>query len=268
MCVHGTPELKKKFNYKEHLSTLDIKGILLEGRRYRCPSISFQGDNESFLIRELPLWFRMARDHGFMDIMVNTNGSIMSEHLAEEICTSGLTRLRFSLDAVKKSTYEKIRIGGDFDKVVSNIELFLETRGTRQIPKVGLNFLKMKSNESEIDEFIDTWNDRVDYIVFQDYFAPDTISSGYISKFAASDFPEVGRFRCPQPWQRVYIRGNGDVVPCCAMFGSYMKVGNVHEKSIHDIWNSPKYKYMRKIHKNYEYHKNMFCFRCSKAGVK
>src|SRR5262249_41721678 len=56
MCTQGIPELKQKFGYEQQLSTEDVNRILEEGRRYGCPSVSFQGDNEPFLIKSLPTW--------------------------------------------------------------------------------------------------------------------------------------------------------------------------------------------------------------------
>src|ERR1051326_4544689 len=108
MCTQGVPELKAKFGYDEELTTEHIDKILREGRDHGCPSVSFQGDNEPFLIKEIPRWFAMAREYGFLDVMVNTNGTVMTDRLAEAIVTSGLTRLRFSLDAITEDTYRKI----------------------------------------------------------------------------------------------------------------------------------------------------------------
>ena len=128
MCVQGIPELKEKFGYPERLTTKEITRILAEGRKYNCPSISFQGDNEPFLIKEMTDWISLAREYGFIDIMVNTNGSVMNAKIAEKVIKSGLTRLRFSLDAFTEETYSRIRIKGKIRNIVSNIELFLWKR--------------------------------------------------------------------------------------------------------------------------------------------
>jgi MoaA/NifB/PqqE/SkfB family radical SAM enzyme len=68
MCTQGIPELKEKFGYDESLATEDIRRILEEGHRHGCPSVSFQGDNEPFLVKSIPNWFAMARDLGYLDI--------------------------------------------------------------------------------------------------------------------------------------------------------------------------------------------------------
>lgn len=266
MCTQGVPELKKKFGYSERLETADIAKIIEQARLAGCPSISFQGDNEPFLIKEIPDWFRMAREAGFLDIMVNTNGSVMNERLATRIIESGLTRIRFSLDAVSEAMYSKIRIGGNFTKVRRNIELFLDIRSRMQspLPKVGVNFVKMAVNAHEVEPFKQYWAPKVDYIVIQDFMTPDI--QGDYKHLDVADRPPVPEFRCQQPWQRLYIRGNGDVTPCCAMFSSYLKLGNANEHSLADLWNSPQARELRKLHAEGRYRENPVCLKCSKNG--
>lgn len=267
MCSQGIPALKEKFGYSESLSTGDVKRILEEGSRYGCPSVSFQGDNEPFLVKQITTWFAMARDMGYLDIMVNTNGSVMTKSLAQRILSSGLTRIRFSLDAVTRETYEKIRIGGKFEKVISNIKMFLDVRAQSGslLPRVGVNFVKMAINCHELEPFISYWNDKVDYIVVQDFMAPD-IDDDY-RKMDAEYRAPVKDFRCTQPWQRLYVRGNGDITACCAMFNQYLKLGSLHQASLRDIWTSKAARDLRQLHKDGRYRENHVCLKCSKGGA-
>jgi len=266
MCTQGIPELKEKFGYDESLDTEDIRRILEEGRRYRCPSVSFQGDNEPFLVKALPDWFAMARDFGYLDVMVNTNGSVMTKTLAERVLDSGLTRIRFSLDAITAETYAKIRLGGKFERVKANIEAFLAARARRGavLPRVGVNFVKMAVNAAELEPFVAYWNDKVDYIVVQDFMTPDI--DGDYRKLDIDGRATVPEFRCTQPWQRLYIRGNGDVTACCAMFNQYLKLGNFRRDSLYDIWQSPAARDLRRLHKEGRYRENPVCLKCSKNG--
>ena len=266
MCVQGIPELKEKFGYPEKMTTEKITQILEEGKKYGCPSVSFQGDNEPFLMKNITDWFALAREMGFQDIMVNTNGSIMTEKLAEKIIQSGLTRIRFSLDAIKEETYSKIRLGGKFTKTMANIDLFLKKKKelNSPLPIVGVNFVKMKLNEHEMQEFRDYWNERVDFVVIQEFMTPDT-EGDYETLKGESQNP-VSDFKCNQPWQRLYIRGNGEVTPCCAMFGSYLKLGNMESSNLYDLWNSSEAKNLRKLHAEGRYFENPICLKCSKSG--
>ena len=59
MCTHGVPELFEKFSYHERFKEEDVDRVLKEGSKYGCPSVSFQGDNETFLIKNLTSSDRM-----------------------------------------------------------------------------------------------------------------------------------------------------------------------------------------------------------------
>ncbi|MBF0231430.1 MAG: radical SAM protein [Desulfamplus sp.] len=266
MCTQGIPQLKEKFGYSERMTTEKIVKILEEGKKYGCASVSFQGDNEPFLMKDVTKWFALAKEYGFQDIMVNTNGSIMTEKIAEEVINSGLTRLRFSLDAITEETYSKIRLGGNFNRTMANIDLFLKKKKelNSPLPKVGVNFVKMTLNEHEMQEFRDYWNQRVDFVVIQEFMTPDT--EGEYETLKGKTQKPVSDFKCNQPWQRLYIRGNGEVTPCCAMFSSYLKLGNLDSDSLYDLWNSKEAKELRKLHADGRYYENPICLKCSKSG--
>jgi radical SAM protein with 4Fe4S-binding SPASM domain len=46
-------------------------------------------------------------------------------------------------------------------------------------------------------------------------------------------------YSCPQPFERLGIKGNGDVHPCCAQYNYKLKVGSLKDSSLHAIWHSP-----------------------------
>ena len=77
-----------------------------------------------FLIKDLHKYISYAHNRGFIDIMLNNNGSAMPPMKAQQILDSGLTRIRFSLDAIKPETYSKVRVGSIPRRVIRNIEGF------------------------------------------------------------------------------------------------------------------------------------------------
>ena len=70
------------------------------------------------------------------------------------------------------------------------------------------------------------------------------------------------RTRCQQPWQRVLIRSNGEVCPCCAFFSAELAVGNANEQSIYDLWHSDEMNNLRSIHKEGKFWENDWCKKC------
>jgi MoaA/NifB/PqqE/SkfB family radical SAM enzyme len=110
-CPIGQPGAYTKYISSEKMDPSLYQKIILEGEKYDCPSMEPQGTNEPFLDQNLEDYIRFAADHGFIDIMLNTNGTLLSEERARKVLKSGITRLRFSLDAATKETFEKVRLG-------------------------------------------------------------------------------------------------------------------------------------------------------------
>ena len=156
-CPIGQPEAYTKYISSEKMDPNLYQKIILEGEKYHCPSMEPQGTNEPFLDQNLEDYIRFAADHGFIDIMLNTNGTLLSEERTRKFLKSGITRVRFSLDAATKETYEKVRLGAKYDVTMKNIERFLEIKKQEklELPVVGVNFCKTKFNEHEEEAFIE-----------------------------------------------------------------------------------------------------------------
>ena len=116
-----------------------------------------------------------------VDIRFNTNGSLLNEKKSLELIDSGLTRIMISLDAVKKETYEKVRIRGDYNKVINNIFRFIKLRDAKKkkLPIVRVTFVKTSSNFNEVQEFIKFWYNKADVIGTQNFNVPSVISNNY-----------------------------------------------------------------------------------------
>ena len=272
MCTQGIPELRKKYITKERLGWEAYTKIILEGEEYGCPSTSPQGTEEPLLDPDLERYIRFAADHGYLDIMMNTNATLLTEERSRTMLDAGLTRLRFSLDAATKETYERVRLGGKYDVTHRNIERFLELKRQRGyvLPLTGVSFCKMSVNEHEEELFIKKWEHLVDFVTIQEFIPPDTegdYSSFYPSRSKLRDDMEF-EFHCVQPWQRVLVRSTGDVTPCCAMFSQDLSLGKVGEHTIHELWNGPKMRELREIHKAGQYARNEVCLKCVKSIIR
>ena len=63
-----------------------------------------------------------------IEVSTNTNMTAMSERRAEACVESGLARMHVSLDAADKATYEYIRVGARYDRVLRNLRHVVEAK--------------------------------------------------------------------------------------------------------------------------------------------
>lgn len=260
MCLHSSPE-KKVYAYDSKLSLDLFRSIMSECASHYCPSITFGGTSEPLLDPELLEMIRLAKKSGFVDIMVNTNATILDADMSRRLIDSGLTRIRIGFDGLTKETYEKIRVGANFEKVRNNIINFMKIKNEMKssLPIVRVSCVNLLENNREIESFIDFWRPIVDYVSIQVYrpheFTVDRL------KMWPKDNDAVKDVMCTQPFERLYIRGNGDVHACCSVaFGP--KIGNVLTTSIYEIWNSDKMHALRNALKSGGWEKMAGCRDC------
>ena len=265
-CIIGNPEEVKEQYEGEYMNFDEYKMIIDEAAEHGCPSMSPQGNNEPFLIKKMHEYIYYASKKGIMDIMLNCNGSAITKKKAKQILDSGLTRMRFSLDAFSQETYEKVRVGSiPLKRVIKNIETFLneKEKNNYKLPIVGVSFCKLSQNEHEIEPFFDFWKDRVDIVTFQRFVPPLPNVEKYSKYYCSDQFVNVepDKFNCIQPFQRIVIR-NKSITPCCTTFNKNLTLGTIDKMTVREAWHSKKMNDLREIHRTGDYKSNTTCKKC------
>lgn len=170
-----------------------------------------------------------------MRTKLHTNGSLLTPELAEGIVDSGLNRISFSFDGFTREDYEKIRCGGDFERVVTNIRGLLEARkkaGTRS-PIVAVEVIALSGHrtsgggrKSLLKEFKRAGLDE--FVVKKPHNWAGYLKSGRRSMVYTP---------CTFPWNALLVLWKGDVSACSQDFFGTHILGNVKEKKLIEIWN-------------------------------
>lgn len=267
MCPHGMSGFKGLVRYDNLvMSTSIFKDIIREGCPLGLRSVRLNLLGEPLLRKDLIDLVAYARAQGVVDVMINTNGVLLTPETSERLIDAGLTRLMISLDAMSKEVYDRVRVGSDFDRVIGNIFQFLEIRAKKRkrLPLFRVSFVKLKWNQGELDSFVQYWEKYADYLSIQgciDYttLLPQKPDDDYF----LSDHNLEG-FKCPQPFQRVAVYVNGDVAPCCsgAEFFRSQAIGNVRRQSLAELWQSRVVKELRDLHVGGAWRRNNICVKC------
>ncbi|MDR0622451.1 MAG: radical SAM protein [Deltaproteobacteria bacterium] len=211
-----------------------------EAEKLGIPSIRLGLTGEPLLAPDMDLWVLEASKRGFLDIALITNGQLLDASLSERLIQAGLTRLMVSVDAVTEATYQTVRPGGDYARLLANLEAFLEVRerlGSR-LPVLRLSFVVRADNQAEAAPFAEKFSGLADYLAFQDYLnvvgRPDTD----LGLKPAKALPENAKHRCPDPLTRLAIHADGGLFPCCSDFGRLAPLGNLATHGLKEVWNS------------------------------
>lgn len=263
MCPHGfpTPEFKKTLGKMPYELA---KAIIDEGSLKGLYSIKLNWRGEPLLWKNNIFdLIRYAKDKGIIDIIINTNGLLLSEEFSKKLIESGLDQIIISIDGVTEESYETIRRGGDFVRVSRNVINFINLRKhlNRLKPLVRVQMVKMDTNKHEVPEFINKWSPLVDSITFQDY-----TNRGEDKERLSEDFIQVGRRACPQIWQRIVVTWDGKVVMCCRDWESENVLGTLdysNGKNLEYFWRGEALNNIRRLHLEKRLEAVTACSKCS-----
>ena len=237
-----------------------FKRIIDEAAENGCYCVKFSLRGEPLLHPKLPEMIKYTMNSGIIDCYFNTNGMLLTEDMINMIIESGLPRLSISIDGWDKTSFEKNRLGADYNIVVNNIKNLLNIRriGNFSYPKVRVQTVMLSEMKEHWDKYKEIWKDYADEIGYLD------------AREEGRGIDHTGiinsKFTCPFLWQRMTILWDGTLLPCL-MHGvddfSLMSFENVKNISIKDAWHSKKENYYRELHKQGKSHELKACDKCS-----
>lgn len=143
---------------KDNLSHLDQIGLCGSGEPFA--SSSLRNFLENLNTSEYPQ----------LKISILSNGLLFDRQAWNSMakCHSSIKSIQISIDAASKENYEKIRIGGSFEKLMENLQFISHLRREEQIEEFIISFVVNSINFSEMDSFV---NMGIDLLCDQVYFS-------------------------------------------------------------------------------------------------
>ncbi|MDO4189584.1 MAG: SPASM domain-containing protein, partial [Lachnospiraceae bacterium] len=79
---------------------------------------------------------------------------------------------------------------------------------------------------------------KVDIIDFQNVM-------DFSDMIVREDLPDTDK-KCDQPFNRLMVDCNGNVFPCCVEWGKNIRLGNIKDATLGEMWNGEKINILRK----------------------
>jgi MoaA/NifB/PqqE/SkfB family radical SAM enzyme len=249
MCPTGLDVIRRP---KGYMDVGLFRGIVDEVAPF-APALVLHSWGEPMMHPGLFDMIRYAREH---DVWVETSSNItlLTEERVRKVLASGLNQLYLAMDGTTKATYERVRVGANFDKVIRQVERLLELkRTTGSSMRVVLQIIAMNETREEVAEFVrrwtrpevdqvnvkhlDTWGDQV-----------EAISAHAVEREA----PPVRR-PCPNLWYHGYIFWDGSLVSCERDYDVKTPLGNVTEGGVLRTWHGARMRRLRAKHVSGDY---------------
>ena len=257
MCPRTIHLANESFGELGYISKEDYKYIIDQATANNCKSIKLNYLGEPLAHKELIWQVKYAKEKGIIDVMFNTNASLLTKEKSRDILEAGIDNVFVSFDAVDPYEFSIQRKGTTVGKVIDNIFNFIllknEIRPSCQI-RLSMVMYKDEKWQKQFEALKIMWSDHVDALGWGYFVDRDIENSLY--------FPEVKGFHCAQPFQRMFLKYNGNVTICCVDDKDEVIVGNWREQNLKDIWLGEKYSEIRKLHGSGNYYKMEMCKKC------
>ena len=213
-----------------------------------------------------------------------TNATLLTRDKARAIvAANNVERITISLDGAKDSTYEFIRVGANFSRVIKNIAGLVEERNRQHVskPYIRIAMVTTSYNVAEMPELVLLGKrlgvDEVAATFFKvtvpglaSWICSPELLRNYSQEASKIAHQNNIRFNlefvlpeeqpsalnsksgpssksCLWPWMSINISVDGSVSPCCYQpRAEVYGLGNLFETSFDNIWNSPSYKQLRR----------------------
>jgi MoaA/NifB/PqqE/SkfB family radical SAM enzyme len=232
MCDH--PNVK---NYRK-VQVMDlglykkiIDEIAVENPHARVWGIFF---GDPFMCRDIAQRIQYGKDKGLTDMVLNTNGVLMSPEKGRAVISAGLDALYVGIDAANAETYLKIRVGGDYDKAVKNVLAYRDALREIGQPhqKLFVQFVVSDINEDQVESFKEFWSGQGINVKIR----PKVSWAGLIDAKNLRDNSLVERKPCYWLMQTINICADGRVALCSVDIHCRVPCGDVTQNTIKQVW--------------------------------
>ncbi|MBI4635721.1 MAG: SPASM domain-containing protein [Candidatus Rokubacteria bacterium] len=197
---------------------------------------------------------------------IHTNVLLLTEEKIGKVFDSGLDELSFSFDGPTKERYDRVRVGGDYDKCVRLIKRVMEVKRERRagkpLTKIQIVYFAGEDPAEQERQMREIFADNL----------PDELKMVPAHSWAG-EYQDFVRYRenvgkeeklsiCHMPWDRMSITWDGNVVGCCNDFLARYINGNVKTAPVLEVWNSPAYQRLRRSVHRKEYGSLSLCAKC------
>ncbi len=243
MCDHKNIRNYRPIQFLDkNLYRKIIDEIAIENPHARVWEIFF---GDPFLCKDIAERIRYAKDKGLTDVVTNTNGVLMTPERSEAVIRAGLDATYVGIDAATKETYDKIRIGGDFEKAVSNVLAYrdLLKKCGKPSQQLYVQFVQSDINEQEVDRFKAFWTAEGVKVKIR----PKISWAGLIEAKNLRRNDQVERKPCYWLMKTMSICADGEVALCAVDLHCQVKCGNAKNATLKELWNR-KLKEYRAMH--------------------
>ncbi len=251
MCDHvHIKEYRKIETMPFALYTRLIDEIATERPQSRVWLVFF---GEPFLCQDMPQRIAYAKKQGLQDVVLNSNGTLITEQKARAYIEAGLDALYVGVDALTQETYAKMRIGGNLASVISNVQLYAELlqKAGKPEQKIFVQFITTEHNAHEVTDFKAFWAAHNIAVKVR----PKVSWGGLVDAGNLNASLQAHRLPCYWMLHTMVVGSDGSVHLCAVDVHGRVLCGSVLSHSMKELWQNGPLASYRHMHLGGDYEK-------------
>jgi radical SAM protein with 4Fe4S-binding SPASM domain len=246
-CPQSDPKALKEAGFPTTSMTLDLFTSLIDGLNEfpgRIDELVLGNYGEPLLNNQLSEMILYAKaSPKIREVSLITNASLLKGDRLEKIASSGLDKIRISIEALSDEGYrETTGTKQRFTEIVENLQNF--KKAILKNDKKTFIYTKIVDTGLSVSEkkrFFKTFAPISNAVSIENLMgvtkkAKEIIGLGEKGMTGVSLAKQ--RRVCPSPFYSLSIHSNGDVGVCCADWHHKTNIGSIKNKSLKSIWDS------------------------------
>lgn len=218
--------------------------------------VAFHGAGESMLHKSILEILSYASVYSNMNYGFLTNGMLLNDRASNNLLESGLSWICFSIDGTNKETFEKYRIGSDFELVVHNVRQFIDLKNRKGSNiRTKINMTVQEEMKNDVDAFVSFWLDYVDEVFISPHRPISSRRNVLVN-------PSAVRIPCYMLEEMMVIYWDGKVGLCCEDWFNEGNLGDASRDTIDAIWNGRRFSQVRRLHQKGQFDRISLCRNC------
>lgn len=195
-------------------------------------------------------------------IEIISNASLLTHELSERLVDAGLDCIRISLQGLSTEKYQQVcKRNVDFEKMVDEIRYLHEHRKQCEVFVKVMDVALQKGEEEKFYHIFESISERMYIEQCRPVYSGVEMTKEMECKDDRYGRKHEPRVVCPLCFYMIGVHPNGDVAPCETIYKP-IKLGNVYEDTIFNMWHGEKNREFQGMQLRKERFQNLGCSRC------
>lgn len=243
-CPTGTKSMRR---IKGFMPDAVIEALLNNIIKYNIPGVRFVQWGEPTMHPKYIEVIEKVKNAGAA-VHINTNGSLLDEAQIKKLIDIKLDSIKFSFQGADEGTYNEMREGGDYNRLLETVRKMYQLRGDSPYPYIQITTTLTGETIEQINDFKHDIEGCCDYYnigytqlthLNVDDMQIDEKEKEKIRQLQKREkIPHVHPDVCSEVFDKLSINWNGDVTLCCQDYDNNLIIGNILDMDLNQLFNS------------------------------